>query len=179
MKLRYFAYGSNMLEQWLTQPARVPGARFRFIGSVRGYRLEFNKRGKDGSGKCNMESTHEAGDVVNGVIYEIPEDEMPRLDTAEGLGRGYYHSHVPVQYPDGAVMPVLTYLADAASTDTRLKPYAWYLDLVIAGAEQHGLPADYLAFLKRVPCVPDPDAIRQAGEKARQILAGLARPSTG
>ena len=176
MKLRYFAYGSNMLEQWLAHPARLPGARFRFIGSVRGYRLEFHKRGQDGSGKCNMNRTHDAGDVVNGVIYEIPGDDMPRLDEAEGLGRGYYHDHVPVQFPDGAVMPVLTYLADAASTDTHLKPYDWYLNLVIAGAEQHGLPGDYIEFIKQVPCVPDPDPARQTGKMARQILADLSPP---
>jgi gamma-glutamylcyclotransferase len=41
-------------------------------------------------------------------------------------------------------------------------PYDWYKALVIAGAREHGLPADYIAALAAAPAKPDPDKIRAA-----------------
>ena len=35
-------------------------------------------------------------------------------------------------------------------------PYAWYKRLVIEGAREHGLPADYVAMLEAWPERPDP-----------------------
>ena len=47
-----------------------------------------SKRSKDGSAKCNAFRTAEPTDAVIGVVYEIPTNEKPALDRAEGLVPG-------------------------------------------------------------------------------------------
>jgi gamma-glutamylcyclotransferase len=50
--MKYFAYGSNILEEWLHN--RVSDAKFFDIGYVTGRRLRFHKRSTDGSVKCDI-----------------------------------------------------------------------------------------------------------------------------
>ena len=40
----------------------------------------------DGSVKCNAFKTAEPTDAVIGCVYEIPSNQKPALDRAEGLG---------------------------------------------------------------------------------------------
>jgi hypothetical protein len=35
------------------------------------------------------------------------------------------------------------------------RPSTRYMGLLIAGAEEHGLPADYVEFLRRIPAQPE------------------------
>jgi hypothetical protein len=82
--IHYFAYGSNMSTPRLRY--RVPGCRFEFVARLPSYRLCFHKRSKDGSAKCNAFKTAEPTDAVIGCVYEIPTNEKPAFDRAEGLG---------------------------------------------------------------------------------------------
>jgi hypothetical protein len=50
----------------------------------------------------------------------------------------------------GAVIEVFTYRSDRLLAEER--PQASYLQLVIQGARERGLPADYVAALERVAC---------------------------
>ena len=56
-KILYFAYGSNMFSRRLKHSTRVPSAEVVGVGSIKGYRLTFDKRSNDGSGKCDAEAT--------------------------------------------------------------------------------------------------------------------------
>ena len=150
--MKYFAYGSNMLEERLTSSNRVPNAVFKATCSVQGYILRFHKRSTDGSGKCNIVKADSARDVVYGVVFEVPDNQLEALDSAEGVGHGYHHdNNIPVRLADGTEMSMLTYVADIDSIDDTLIPYVWYHRLVIAGAEQHRLPEEYISNLRRVP----------------------------
>ena len=82
--LLYFAYGSNMSTPRLRY--RVTGCRFVFVARLPKYRLCFHKRSNDGSAKCNAFKTVTPSDVVIGAVYEMPANEKPALDRAEGLG---------------------------------------------------------------------------------------------
>ena len=53
-------------------------------------------------------------DAVIGAVYEIPTNEKPALDRAEGLGRGYHEEIVRVLSPKGEKVAVCTYIADAS-----------------------------------------------------------------
>lgn len=159
--MKYFAYGSNMLEERLTSPKRVPDAVFLSTGSVQGYILRFHKRSTDGSGKCNIVITDSARDVVYGVVFEVPDNQLEALDRAEGVGHGYHHNYdIPVRLADGTEMPMLKYIADTNAIDDTLIPYVWYHRLVIVGSEQHRLPEEYIANLRRVPSSEDLDPNR-------------------
>lgn len=48
----------------------------------------------------------------------------------------------------------------------KLKPYTWYVEHVVAGAEEAGLPAEYINNLKGVESVIDPDPEREKKELA-------------
>ena len=155
---RYFAYGSNMSSERLR--ARVPSARARSRGRLPHHTLRWHKIGRDGSGKCDVvpvdasgaSGALDASGVVWGVLYDVPWDEKPGLDAAEGLGVGYFEKEVRVVTDDGECR-ALTYHANPDRTDALLRPRDWYKDHVVRGAHEHGLPADYILALETVETV--------------------------
>ena len=160
----YFAYGSNMYAARLRY--RVPSCRFRFTAQLLRHRLCFHKRSSDGSGKCNAFATAASKDSVFGVVYEISSAEKPALDRAEGLGSGYRDECVSVRSPDGQEVQVRTYIADGDAIDDRLKPYSWYKDFVLKGAQEHGLPLEYIhSCIEPVLAVTDPDRKRDQSRR--------------
>lgn len=152
-KFHYFAYGSNMLREWLIK--RCPSARPLGVAQLHGYELRWHKSSKDGSGKCDIvpNSNH----AVFGVLYEIDEIERTRLDRAEGCGHGYERTNVEVKFNEGEVI-ASTYVA--TNIDQSLKPYTWYKALVVAGARQHRLPVRYISTLEAVEALEDSDRDR-------------------
>ena len=85
----YFAYGSNMLTRRLKSRKRAPSAVSIGSGYIAGRRLTFDKRSRDGSGKCDAEETGNATDRVYGVIFELSFSDKCDLNRAEGRGKGY------------------------------------------------------------------------------------------
>jgi hypothetical protein len=155
---KYFAYGSNMLKERLVE--RVPSALVRATGYIEGYEIKYNKRSKDGSGKCNLVKTEVEEARVYGVIYDFLDDEKSNLDKYEGLGKGYNAEGVQV-ITDSGEMRAYTYVADESAVDDSLKPYSWYKDLVVAGARRHSLPPEYISQLESFEADSDPDAERE------------------
>lgn len=160
-----FAYGSNMPTARLQ--ARCPSARSIGVAELPGYELRWHKISRDGSGKCDIVQTDQEGASAFGVLYEIASGEKAGLDEAEGLGSGYDETEIEVRRgPDR--LTVKAYVATA--TDPTLKLYTWYRALVIAGAKEHGLPADYIARLESVPAIDDPDRARH--DRRMRLIAG-------
>ena len=55
-----------------------------------------------------------------------------------------------------------TYIADATAIDDNLQPYSWYKDFVLAGAEEHQLPSEYVENrVRAVHAIRDPDLERE------------------
>jgi gamma-glutamylcyclotransferase len=150
-----FAYGSNMLTARLR--ARCPSVQSRGVAELPGYELRWHKRSRDGSGKCDIVKSRALGASVLGVLFQIASDDKASLDEAEGLGNGYAEIEASVVY-DGAQIAVKAY--KATDVDGALTPYSWYRALVIAGAKEHGLPADYIARLEAIPASDDLDRAR-------------------
>lgn len=174
--MKYFAYGSNMLEERLQSSNRVPGATFQTIGCVRGYKLRFHKKSIDSSAKCNIVRTDSVGDIVYGVVFEVPDHQLECLDRAEGVGHGYHRDYnIPVQLADGTKVPALAYIADSNAIDDNLIPYEWYRRLVIAGAEQHRLPEEYIEVLRIVLVSEDPEPNRPSKREAETALRAYYR----
>lgn len=163
--MRYFAYGSNMLVGRIRAPDRAPSARPMSLAALPEHQLRFHKRGSDGSGKCTTVDTGRDRDVVYGVLYEIEPVDRARLHEAEGLGAGYRVRHVGVRTPRGP-RTAYTYRAQPGWIDQTLRPFAWYQDLVLAGAREHGLPGSYLEALAQVAARADPDPRRARSQRS-------------
>lgn len=145
MRARYFAYGSNLLRARMRQ--RVPRAAAAGVACLDGFRLTWDKRGSDRSGKANLRRA--AGGRVWGVIYALPDEDWPQLDACE---TGYERLVVPVRR-GGAPLLAETY---ASTQLTRVAPFSWYQRLVAEGAREQGLPEEWLRFLAACATQPDP-----------------------
>lgn len=165
-EIYYLAYGSNLHPDRLRR--RVPSSRPVATATLRGYRLEFHKRGRDGSGKCDAYYTGAAEDQVLGAVYRMAIAERWLLDRAEGLASGYHHRFERVTV-DGREQEVFFYVADGAYIDSSALPYNWYKALVVSGAQVHGFPQPYLRALQAVPEIEDHDRVR-----AREHFAIIA-----
>jgi hypothetical protein len=149
----YFAYGSNMssarIGARLTAPVYVCTAR------ITGYRLAFNKPGRDGTGKANL--VPDAEGVAWGVVWRIAVQDWPRLD---GFEPGYARRACVVEGPEGDTRRVHVYLHAERGPD--VPPHAWYVQHVIDGAREHGLPEVYVESIARVHVrAADTDALRR------------------
>lgn len=149
----YFAYGSNMSARRLK--ARIPEARIVDTGRVAGHELRFHKTSQlDGSGKCDICPSKEKDRCVYGVIYEISYADRVHLDAIEGSGVGYIRKEVMVQFSSGAKRKATTYFA--LTVDPSLRPYHWYKEHVLRGAEENHLPVEYIEKISCIASIDDP-----------------------
>ena len=135
-----------MCAPWLKYD--VASARFLYRAELKGWRLVFNKRSEDGSGKANIEEG--SGDSVLGVVYEIDDSERKLLDGKEGK---YEPLIVSATLEGGSVADAVTYKSDYKTTEP---PFGWYMKLVIGGAMDHGLPEEYIKALGNIKTKPIP-----------------------
>lgn len=157
MITRVFAYGSNLDRRRMRR--RVPSARFEGRAWLDEWTLRFNKRGsRDGTAKANVVRTGRPGDAVPGVVYRMLARELPELDRVEG---GYdrvravlrYEGPVPAhESADARNRPASAwiYVARSETLDSGIRPARWYLEHVLRGARDHGLPAAHVAWLEGV-----------------------------
>ncbi|GLX78322.1 gamma-glutamylcyclotransferase [Thalassotalea insulae] len=160
--MKYFAYGSNMSLLRLT--ARVPSAKRIGLYQLNGHRLRFDKASHDGSGKGNIEQTNNQEDKVFGAIFDIADAEKAALDAVEGLGVGYEIKIITVEDYLGNQQQAFTYYA--TDINPLLSPYYWYLNHVIIGAKEIGVPKNYLENIQSVNSIEDPNTQRSAQEYA-------------
>ena len=146
MSVLYFAYGSNLKEGRMRQ--RVPSARTETVAFLDHHRLVCNKRGRDGSAKANL--ARDAGHRVWGVLYRIEPGHLTLLDRFE---TGYERVEVEVCTAAGDAHRASTYRSDRVTREPI--PFAWYRELILEGAREHGLPAEYLKLLEALPARSD------------------------
>ncbi|TCK08587.1 gamma-glutamylcyclotransferase family protein [Marinobacterium mangrovicola] len=158
----YFAYGSNM--SLLRLRERAPDAQRIATCTLLEHDLRFHKISPDGSAKCDSFYTGNGEDRVLGAVYELGEASERVLDRVEGLGRGYDKKSVSVVDELGREYTAFTYYATLI--DPRLQPYGWYLQHVLVGARELGLPEHYLRRLEAVGFIDDPDLEREARQRA-------------
>ena len=106
---------------------------------LRGWRLSFDKRGFDGSGRANVTAAPDG--LVHGVLYDL---EPAGLEALKGFETGYDLVEVRVEAAlDGegpAQVPAFVFVA-RPDRRTRSRPSRAYVALILQGLEEHGLPA--------------------------------------
>lgn len=147
--MRYAAYGSNLHPLRLaerTSSARLLGTRF-----LRHWSLNFHKRGRDNSAKCNA-SLRTGGLLV--AVYELSSSDKSLLDRIEGPGYRTDSMNVP------GFGQCFTYLARESHIDSSLTPYDWYKELVLLGCAHFRPPESYVRSISAIDAETDPDAAR-------------------
>jgi len=149
----YFAYGSNL--DWSQMKKRCPSACFVGKAVLNGYRFGFTRRSKN-RGCGVMDIVKEDHRQVWGVVYQIDELDLGKLDKSEGYDPGRaknaYQRIECVVYENGdANRPItaMTYEVVEKAITTILPDQA-YKALIVNGAAYWRLPADYLNELKVV-----------------------------
>ena len=150
--LYYFAYGSNLHPVRLLE--RVPSAQLVGVIELSQHRLAFHKKSQDGSSKCNLVHTDEESDGVYGAIYKMDSAHKQALDCFEGKGNGYHDSQLTVEL-HGKEYSCFTYFAQQSYIEHNLKPYHWYKDLVVLGAQHLQFPNAYVDSIEKVESVED------------------------
>lgn len=174
----YFAYGSNMLTRRLRAARRAPSAVAIGVGYVPGHRLTFDtvSTGKrQSSGTCDMEATGDATDRLYGVLFSISKTDEKSLDREEGLDRGYRKKHDRCLHrhrhqTSGRV--------HATQKDPTSRPYHWYKEFVVRGAEEHGGSGRLHRTHPRGAIASRPRCEKTSGERSdprRGLVPGLSR----
>ena len=158
----YFSYGSNMSSRRLME--RAPSATFLSIATLQEHRLQFHKKSKDGSSKCDAKYTANQDDCVIGVVFTMSTSDKKKLDRKECLGFGYEEKTVTVVLENGTQVEASTYCA--IKTDATLNPWSWYKEHVLRGARENNLPHDYISVIENIESLPDPNTERHAQELA-------------
>jgi cation transport regulator ChaC len=137
----YFAYGSNLSREQKVN--RTGPIREERRARLDGYRLAFNKRGTDGTGKANI--VPDEGGTVWGVVYRCSPSALNEMDRHEGVSGGHYvRKTVRVRADDGEELDAVTYVAGSAYIDNSLTPSSEYLQTILRGAREHALPDEYV-----------------------------------
>ena len=143
--LWYFAYGSNMHRAIFCDRRRMRPLTARW-GWLENYRLCFNLPvGSGERGVANVEP--EEGARTCGVLYLLTPEEFDRLDRTEGVHLGVYR-RIPVEVVTEGEERVSAFTYQSPLTRPSRKPSARYMRLLVEGAEQHGLPVEYVHFLE-------------------------------
>lgn len=147
----YFAYGSNMQRATLCErrgisctralPARVPG-----------WRVVFDKPPLIPIGESFANLIPDPDGVAFGVLFEIAAADLDHLDLTEGVLIGNYDRvQVRAHALADEAAAIEAHTLSSSRRDASLTPSPRYMGLVIEGANEHGLPPDYIAFLRTVP----------------------------
>ena len=136
----YFAYGSNLDADQMR--ARCPSSRGLFRARLPHHRLDFtyySSRWSGGAADVVPHSDHE----VWGVVYELDEEDLVRLDRYEG---GYDRVHLEVTDDAVAVHRITSY---AVRHKYSFSPHRAYLEKMLTWGDHWGLPPAYLSALRR------------------------------
>lgn len=153
--MMYFAYGSNMSLQRIKH--RLLNTQLFGVAVLPHFQLRFHKKGSDGSAKADALFTGRAEDRMFGALYQISNSELYLLDHIEDCGVGYERKEVEVWVEDERHL-AWTYCA--LHIDRSLKPFDWYRQHVLTGAEQLGLPNSYIEQIKGFSFCEDDDRMR-------------------
>lgn len=139
--MRYFAYGSNLSTAFIRE--YCPSAQFVMRAQLPNFNVQFPFHSEEYGG--GISSIIEApGEMVNGVIYEIDEDDLVALDILESVPQGLYRRDTfQVFGEDGE-----WHLADLYRVSNPSGPYTpskQYVGYMVAGAREHRLDPEYVA----------------------------------
>lgn len=151
------------------EPRRAIAAR------VPGWRLVLDKPPLFPVGESYANVIPDPAAEVFGVAYEIEAADLEHIELTEGVPIGNYRRVEVLAHllgGDGranARVTACTLTSD--KRDESLRPSRRYLSLLIEGAREHALPAEYVAWLEGITAQPE----TSAAALMRPVLDGFLR----
>lgn len=143
--IKYFAYGSNLSRNQMEERTNtVPPA---VVAWLEGYRLVFNKKGSDCTGKANIEPA--PGETVWGVVYDCTEEALKKIDHYERVEDGHYRRDTVTVKTKGEMIDAICYIAEVEHINNELKPTDNYLQKILEGANDHDFPDEVVQAIKQ------------------------------
>jgi cation transport regulator ChaC len=147
----YFAYGSNMWRDQMRQ--RCPEHELIGIAVLPDYALCFPRSSP--IRKCGVAGLIvQQGAEVWGVVYRLSDEDLVTLDRREGHDPSLpphvnrYDRRTVRVLKNGGMLECLTYFA--REEPGRHVPSTEYMRAILTGAEENGLPANYVATLRMI-----------------------------
>lgn len=147
----YFAYGSNMQRDTLSGRRQIAFTRAIPV-RVPGWRVVFDKPPLLPIGEAFANLIQDAAASALGVAFEVTWDDLEHIELTEGVLIGNYKRVIVPVEPLVAMDDPPTSACSLSSdrSDATLKPSLRYMTLILAGAEEHGLPPEYLETLRAI-----------------------------
>lgn len=148
----YFAYGSNM--DWSRIKERCPSGRFLCIAKLEKYRFDFTWKCKEGHGV--MDIVKDDKSEVWGVVYQIDELDLGRLDKAEGYRPGksdsaYRRVETMVLEAGDRKKPLTVATYEVVTKSNQfIPPNQEYKNHFVCGSRWWRLPESYIKKLEAV-----------------------------
>jgi gamma-glutamylcyclotransferase (GGCT)/AIG2-like uncharacterized protein YtfP len=155
----YFAYGSNMNEGQMKERmesnkgrcSAFPKGKYALIngGRLRNWELKFNKEPTNprypNEGFANIVPKHDYN--VEGVVYEIDEKGLARLDCSEGVPDNYFRpiNRLSIEI-EGNIFMCEVYIA--VKIKENLRPSGEYINHLLKGKEH--LSKNYYEWLLKI-----------------------------
>jgi len=170
----YFAYGSNMQSATFRGRRRIEWTR-ALAARAPGWRLVFDKPPLVEIGQSFANIVADPAAAVLGVAYEVTADDLAHIELTEGVKVGNY-SRAEITVHSLAAPTIELRAATLVSNrrDPALLPSKRYMRCVIEGAEEHGLPPEYVEFLRALPACDETTAALEMRPMLDQALAQLA-----
>ncbi|MDC0357983.1 gamma-glutamylcyclotransferase [Oligoflexia bacterium] len=141
----YFAYGSNMdLEQ---MQERCPASKVVSVGVLQDYRLDFTHYATRWNGGVG-DVVPEGDATVWGLVFELPEEDLLRLDDFESRPHVYDRCLVNIKIESEVLKDVWVYTIQ--NRKPFIAPSSRYLNTIKNAAKEWEFPKVYQEFLERI-----------------------------
>ena len=127
--LNYFAFGSNMSAKRMRE--RLGWSPSRSGAILYDYEMVFNKHSNDG-GKANIIDS--PGDIVEGILYSVNEEDLLILDKYEGVAAKQYKRY-KIDVCDNSNRYFAAVAYKALKTGEISAPTEEYLKYILEGKE--------------------------------------------
>ncbi len=141
--MNYFSYGSNMSSN------RLKKREIRFYsrekGILKGYRFVINKMSYKNKNIGYANIVKSENDIVEGILYNINEEDIKKLDIREGFPIHYNKYNLPI-FSNNIELNAIVYIANKEWTsDNELYTTKEYKNYILEGKEY--LSNNYYNFL--------------------------------
>lgn len=120
-----------------TERMKERGANFskREHAVLEGCRLEFNTIVSANSQKGYANIVEDKEGIVEGILYEIKDSDIKKLDSYEGYPWHYNRREVEVKLDNGQKVKAVTYIANPDKVKEGLNPSKEYLYRLLKGCD--------------------------------------------